>query len=115
MHKTRLLIVEYPDVERPQTRADCEYGPRPCPFVSCRHHLYLDANPSGSITIHHGDVDVGDIPETCALDVAEKGEHTLEEVGDILAITRERLRQIEAKALRKLHHHPLMSELRCET
>ena len=31
-------------------------------------------------------------------------EHTLEEVGRLFAVTRERIRQIEAKALRKLRH-----------
>jgi RNA polymerase primary sigma factor len=31
-------------------------------------------------------------------------EHTLEEVGQYFAVTRERIRQIEAKALRKLRH-----------
>jgi RNA polymerase primary sigma factor len=31
-------------------------------------------------------------------------EHTLEEVGQMFAVTRERIRQIEAKALRKLRH-----------
>ena len=30
--------------------------------------------------------------------------HTLEEVGRVFAVTRERIRQIEAKALRKLRH-----------
>src|SRR5580704_6833740 len=31
-------------------------------------------------------------------------DHTLEQVGDQFSVTRERIRQIEAKALRKLHH-----------
>jgi RNA polymerase primary sigma factor len=31
-------------------------------------------------------------------------QHTLEEVGQVFAVTRERIRQIEAKALRKLRH-----------
>jgi RNA polymerase primary sigma factor len=31
-------------------------------------------------------------------------EHTLEEVGQVFDVTRERIRQIEAKALRKLRH-----------
>ncbi len=36
--------------------------------------------------------------------LGEEGEHTLEEVGKRFAVTRERIRQIEAKALRKLRH-----------
>src|SRR3984957_9957175 len=39
----RLLYPEV-DVERPQTRADCASGERPCPFVSCKHHLFLDVS-----------------------------------------------------------------------
>jgi RNA polymerase primary sigma factor len=36
--------------------------------------------------------------------VDEGSEHTLEEAGQSFAVTRERIRQIEAKALRKLRH-----------
>jgi len=39
-------------------------------------------------------------------------EHTLEEVGRLFAVTRERIRQIEAKALRKLRHPLRSSKLR---
>jgi RNA polymerase primary sigma factor len=36
--------------------------------------------------------------------IGERSDHTLEEVGQKFAVTRERIRQIEAKALRKLRH-----------
>ena len=39
-------------------------------------------------------------------------EHTLEQVGQTFAVTRERIRQIEAKALRKLRHHSRSNRLR---
>ena len=39
-------------------------------------------------------------------------EHTLEEVGEVFAVTRERIRQIEAKALRKLRHPSRSSRFR---
>ena len=44
--------------------------------------------------------------------VGEGSEHTLEEVGQNFAVTRERIRQIEAKALRKLRHPSRSRKLR---
>jgi transcriptional regulator len=38
----------------------------------------------------------------CVLDIADQGELTLEEIGKLTGVTRERVRQIEEKALRKL-------------
>jgi RNA polymerase primary sigma factor len=40
-------------------------------------------------------------------------DHTLEEVGKQFDVTRERIRQIEAKALRKLRHPSRSEQLRC--
>ena len=44
--------------------------------------------------------------------VGDGSEHTLEEVGQSFAVTRERIRQIEAKALRKLRHPSRSRKLR---
>lgn len=63
-------------------------GPRPCPHVTCRHHLDVEKRNGA---IGHG--------PTCSLDVADEGEHTLEEVGEILGVTRERVRQLQSDAL----------------
>jgi hypothetical protein len=38
---------------------------------------------------------------SCVLDEAERGPQTLEHIADVLGVTRERVRQIEAKALTK--------------
>ena len=97
------LIVYPDDVERPRTREECQTMPRPCPFVSCAHHLYLDVNPeSGAIKLNFPHLEVWEMAETCSLDVADRGGITLEEVGAILNLTRERIRQVEVRGLHKI-------------
>jgi hypothetical protein len=92
----------YPEkVQRPQTRAECENGIRPCPFVSCKYHLAFDIKPCGSLLDIWPAVEVWELKHTCALDEA-KQEHTLEQIADLLNLTRERVRQIERRALAKL-------------
>ncbi len=88
---------------RPELREDCRTAERPCPYVSCKYHLYLDINPEiGSIKINFPDLEVWEMSETCALDVADRGGITLEEVGELLNLTRERIRQVEVFGLDKL-------------
>jgi hypothetical protein len=97
-------LLPYPEeVERPRTRAACAAMTRPCPFVSCEHHLYLDVNPeSGAIKLNFPHLEVWEMAETCSLDVADRGGITLEEVGAILNLTRERIRQVEVRGLGKI-------------
>jgi hypothetical protein len=103
----RATAIETPDVERPRTRGDCLPGGsnelRPCPFISCRHHLYLDVNrENGTVKLNFPDADVDELPESCSLDVAARGGQTLEQVAVPLNLTRERVRQLEGKALWRL-------------
>lgn len=88
--------------ERPSTRKECPEQ-RPCPFVGCRHNLHLDAMDSGSIKFNYPGQEVGAIKGNCVLDLADAGTMTLEQVGLLLGITRERVRQIEIRALEKLY------------
>jgi hypothetical protein len=88
---------------RPRTRAECADALRPCPFVSCKYHLYLDVSSrTGSIKLNFPDLEVWEIPVSCALDIADRGGTTLEDVGAIMNLTRERIRQLEVKALMQL-------------
>lgn len=96
-------VLEVEAYDRPKTRADCVSGPRPCLYVACKHHLYLDVNPeTGSIKVNFPDKEPWELEESCALDVAERGGVTLEEVGVILNLTRERVRQVEVAGLSRL-------------
>ena len=98
----KALMVEL-DAKRPKTRADCVDGHRPCPFVSCRFNLFVDVNPrTGSVKMNFPDKELWELAETCALDVADKQGITLEEVGVIMNLTRERVRQLEMRGLTKL-------------
>jgi hypothetical protein len=105
----------YPETDyyKPRTRAECVDGPRPCPYVSCQHHLFLDVSArTGAIKLNFPDLEVWDMTESCALDVADRGGTTLEDVGAIMNLTRERIRQVEVKALAKLEALKDMSALR---
>jgi len=94
------------EYQRPRTRGEClqgENAQRPCPYASCKHHLYLDVSQrTGALRLNYPQLEVWDLPETCALDVADRGGVTLEEVGTLLNLTRERIRQLETQGLAKL-------------
>lgn len=91
---------------RPATRAECLPGgrnaERPCPYVSCSYHLAIDVTDAGSLTENFPDTELHELAETCALDVASREGETLEGVGRLTNLTRERVRQIELKAFARV-------------
>lgn len=98
--------------DRPKTRGECAEGLRPCPYVSCKHHLYLDVNEdTGSLILNFPNKEVEDLEESCSLDVAARGGATLEEVGEFFQVTSERVRQIEVNTLVKLKKHKLARDI----
>jgi hypothetical protein len=109
----RMLYPDVDGVERPAKREECAQAEGPCPFVSCKHHLYLDVSSrTGAIKLNFPDLEVWEMKETCALNVADRGGTTLEEVGAIMNLTRERIRQVEVKGLAKLQALQDMTALR---
>jgi len=92
----------------PAHRKDCRVAARPCPWVRCKWHLYLTtqgedrAKRQGCRRNRLHGKELWEIPRTCVLDIADQGGATLEEVGRIIGVSRERIRQIEEHALRQL-------------
>ena len=79
--------------EPPVVRGDCLPGgsnaARPCLWTGCRY--YMGTKTGNSV---------------CVLDIADQGGITLEEIAEMFGLTRERIRQIEARALVKLKRRP---------
>jgi hypothetical protein len=75
------------------TNGECMDAGGPCERVYCRYHLGASALANA-----HND---GETP-TCALDVARLGPQTLNVIGELLGVSRQRAQQIEANALGKL-------------
>ena len=105
-------LVDHMWYERPKTRSECAGGARPCAFVSCKYHLYLDVKTeTQSIKLNFPHLEVWEMDQSCSLDVAEQGGLTLEEVGRIMNLTRERIRQVESVGLEKLRSTGLIGDI----
>lgn len=85
----------------PRTRGDCSQAQRPCPYETCRYHLYLDVR-RGALQPAFPGRDLADIPETCALDVADRGGAPRSAIGKMLNLSTERIRQVEQEAFSKM-------------
>jgi hypothetical protein len=87
---------------RPQTREECAEVPRPCPFVSCRHNLYLDVRSDGVLRINFPDREPDEMVASCALDLASDGPRTLDTIAGLMGMSKERARQLEHSAFRSV-------------
>lgn len=82
-------------------RSEIVFRSRPCVFVACKHALFLDTSETGSIILNFPHLEPGQMPadRSCALDLSDRGSMTLEDIAVVTNLTRERIRQVEMKAL----------------
>lgn len=96
--RTPLMYADGELATFPATRGECKDGPRPCPWVRCRHHLAGEVKLNGALKLYHPDRELEQLEDTCSLDVADRGPMNLEGIGVRLNIVRERVRQIAEEA-----------------
>lgn len=96
------------DALRPKTRAECRGGIRPCPFVACKYHLYLEVTEAGSLRIVYPHLEVWEMEFSCALDLVEMEPDgmTLKEIGALLNVSKESVRQTQERGLDELAPKP---------
>ena len=78
---------------KPSCRAQCKEGQRPCPWISCKHHLiWVDPKIK---KLSDDDIlkAISEMPETCVLDIADEGGTTLNRIGKILKYSKHACRQ----------------------
>lgn len=95
-------VVSLPVLQRPRTRAECADQPRPCPWVSCEHHLYGSIDKRGHYVIAQPWLEPHELEHSCAIDVAENEEINQEEAALICGMHRSDLARLEARVARKL-------------
>jgi len=111
------FLRDHPRRTLPATRGECLLTERPCQYVWCKWNLYMDVGKGvvrgPTVKLNFPDLTPAQIPArgSCALDVADRGGATLERVAQVMNMTRERVRQIEEAALRRIHL-PILRELR---
>ncbi len=95
-------LVGQADLLKPRNRGECLKSFRPCPFVGCRFHLYLDILPKGKIRYNFPHLEPHEMKDSCALDIADKGGISLEKLAKATNLTRERCRQVIQATQKKI-------------
>ena len=91
--EAQLVLVFDARFLRPRTRRQCVDGPRPCPWVGCRHHLWLEAALEGCERWEDGEC------ETCALDVAAMGGLDRGQVAEVMGVGMAEVAVVELRAI----------------
>jgi hypothetical protein len=103
-----------PPYLRPQTRGECIDGPRPCPYVGCRYHLFLDVYRAGGLQLNFGTENVDilkKVDHTCALDVADARTCSSEMVSKHLNVSVQAIKFTTAIAQKKVKRYLEIREL----
>lgn len=112
------------DLKRPTCRAECVDGPRPCPWVSCRHNMLLDRAEVGyggavlrgsrlarlaqatdkeaAVMIEEWAEEVGNLSPSCALDLADDRGTSVEDIALALGITDKWAEELISQAVQSL-------------
>lgn len=91
-----------PVYSRPVNRSECRDAERPCPYVGCRYHLFLDIMATGSIRFNFPGCQPSDLIHSCALDIADAGKHDLQDIAVLYGMTRGRAVEILDEAIEKI-------------
>jgi hypothetical protein len=87
---------------RPTCRSQCRQAVRPCPWVACKYHLYGEFDDDGIWHCNHPGKEPWELENTCALDLADEGPLSTEQIGAAIGVGAERARQIVVEGLQAL-------------
>ena len=88
---------------RPKTRADCEKGIRPCPYIGCRYNLLSNVDQYGNLELTCKEEDIPYQKDSCCLDIADEVEPVLQrDVEDLLHLSHWGIILIERRAMAKI-------------
>lgn len=106
----RSALSLYEPEPRPKTRAECKDGPRPCPYLGCRHHLYSDEHDTGRQPRFNVEAMERDRP-SCSLDVADDGNaRDVDEISKLTGLWHTNVEAALESAMQKLEADPLLFE-----
>lgn len=115
--------------KRPKTRSECQRGPRPCPWVSCRYSTFFDIPHSdgknrlkvlASCSVYQMDAIVDGwleswqyAPYSCVLDATDDGRKGSDVVAETLGVREPVINTTVERSLRKLEEEAKKEGLLC--